>query len=179
MGTTRVSRSRGTRIYPASYRPKMGFNSVLLESWRAHAHLGQVVHHLPVLGRQVREPVKHEVGHALRDTRLLVRRLSQWSVNLKIQGKIFSCLSLSLSFKTASAEDSQHSSRPYPGSKPPKLCVTFSEQLYEGYYQSATILSPLNTGKFMRLQHSNVLYVLYTSSSLSLANATETCKQTL
>ena len=42
-------------------------------------HLGQVVHHLPLLRGEVVELVQHEVGHPLRDARLLIRRITQRS----------------------------------------------------------------------------------------------------
>ena len=40
-------------------------------------HLGQVVHHLPLLRGEVVELVQHEVGHTLGYARLLIRRITQ------------------------------------------------------------------------------------------------------
>ena len=42
-------------------------------------HLGQVVHHLPLLGGEVVELVQHEVGHTLGDAGFLVRRITKRS----------------------------------------------------------------------------------------------------
>ena len=44
-------------------------------------HLGQVVHHLPLLGGKVVEFVQDKVGDALSDTRFLIRRISQWALH--------------------------------------------------------------------------------------------------
>ena len=47
-------------------------------------HLGQVVHHLPLLRGEMVELVQHEVGHTLGDTRLLVRRVPQGSFHARL-----------------------------------------------------------------------------------------------
>ena len=47
-------------------------------------HLGQVVHHLPLLGRQVVELVQDKVGHPLGDAWLLIRRIAQGSFNTRL-----------------------------------------------------------------------------------------------
>ena len=46
-------------------------------------HLGQVVHHLPLLGGEVVELVQHEVGHTLGDAGLLIRRITEGAFNTR------------------------------------------------------------------------------------------------
>ena len=47
-------------------------------------HLGQIIHHLPFLGRQVIEFVQHKISHALGNARLLIRRVTQRSLNTRL-----------------------------------------------------------------------------------------------
>ena len=46
-------------------------------------HLGQVVHHLPLLRGEMVELVQHEVGHTLGNAWLLVRRIPEGSFNAR------------------------------------------------------------------------------------------------
>ena len=59
----------------------------LAGNWAPVSHLGQVVHHVPVLGWEVGESVEHKVGNTLRNAGLLVRRFPQGSVNLEVTKK--------------------------------------------------------------------------------------------